>query len=112
MGKAVQETIDNCVNIIATKLKGVPFQARVIKVSNDTEMLISGGEKTGVAEGDVFTVYSVGESLVDPATGEQLGSELEKKGTVKVTKVEEKYAKAKSDVSLAGIKAGDIVRAQ
>jgi curli biogenesis system outer membrane secretion channel CsgG len=112
MGKAVQETIDNCVNIIATKLKGVPFQARVIKVSNDNELLISGGEKTGIAEGDVFTLYSVGENLVDPATGEQLGSELDKKGTVKVTKVEEKYAKAKSDASLAGIKAGDIVRAQ
>jgi curli biogenesis system outer membrane secretion channel CsgG len=112
LGKAMQETIDNAVAVIAAKLKGVPFQARVIKVSNDTEMLISGGEKTGIAEGDVFTVYSVGENLVDPTTGEQLGSELEKKGTVKVTKVEEKYAKAKSDTSLKDIKAGDIVRAQ
>ena len=60
----------------------------------------------------MFTIYTVGEALVDPATGEQLGSELEKKGTVKVTKVEEKYAKAKSDSSLKGVKAGDIVKAQ
>jgi curli biogenesis system outer membrane secretion channel CsgG len=112
LGKAVQETIDNAVNVIATKLKTVPFQARIIKVNNDSELLISGGEKTGIAEGDVFTIYSVGESLVDPTTGEQLGSELDKKGTVKVVKVEEKYAKAKADGSLAGIKAGDIVRSQ
>jgi hypothetical protein len=54
----------------------------------------------------------VGENLVDPTTGEQLGSELTKKGTVKVTKVEEKYAVADSDTPLTDIKAGDMVRAQ
>ena len=97
--------------MIAAKLKGVPFEAHVIKVTDD-EMLISGGEKTGEAVGDVFTVYSVGEALVDPTTGEQLGAEVTKKGTVKVVDVKEKYAKAKSDGPLAGIKAGDIVRAQ
>ena len=112
MGKAMQETIDSAVAQIAAKLKNVPFQARIVKVNNDNEVLVSGGGKTGMAEGDVFTVYSVGESLVDPTTGEQLGSELEKKGTVKVTKVEEKYAKAKSDSAIAGLKAGDIVKAQ
>jgi curli biogenesis system outer membrane secretion channel CsgG len=112
LGKAMQMTIDNAVAVITDKLKGVPFQARVIKVNGDDELLISDGAKTGIAEGDTFTVYSVGENLVDPATGEQLGAELEKKGSVKVTKVEEKYAKAKSDASLKGIKAGDIVRAQ
>jgi curli biogenesis system outer membrane secretion channel CsgG len=112
LGKAVQMAIDNAVSQIAAKLKGVPFQARVVKVNGDEELLISGGAKTGIAEGDAFTVYSVGENLVDPSTGEQLGAELEKKGSVKVVKVEEKYAKAKSDAVLKGIKAGDIVRAQ
>ena len=112
LGKAMQMTIDNSVAMIADKLKGVPFQARIVKVNGDEEVLVSGGAKTGITEGDVFAVYSVGESLVDPSTGEQLGSELEKKGSVKVTKVEEKYAKAKSDAPLKDIKAGDIVRAQ
>jgi len=112
MGKAVQMAIDDAVSQIAAKLKDVPFQARVVKVNGDNELFISGGTKTGVAEGDVFTVYSTGESLVDPATGEQLGSELTKKGSVKVTSVEEKYAKAKSETPLKDIKAGDIVKAQ
>jgi curli biogenesis system outer membrane secretion channel CsgG len=112
MGKAVQETIDNAVALIAAKLKNVPFQARIVKVNSDSEILISGGEKTGISEGDAFTVYSVGENLVDPTTGEQLGSELEKKGTIKVTKVEEKYAKAKADNPISGLKAGDIVKGQ
>jgi curli biogenesis system outer membrane secretion channel CsgG len=112
LGKAMQMAIDNAVAIIAEKLKGVPFQARIVKVVNENELLISGGQKTGISEGDVFTIYSVGESLVDPDTGEQLGTELEQRGSVKVTKVEEKYAKAKSDGSLKDIKVGDIVRAQ
>ena len=112
LGKATQMAIDNAVSQIAAKLKNVPFQARIVKVNGDDEVLISGGQKTGIADGDVFTIYSVGESLVDPTTGEQLGSELEKKGSVKVTKVEEKYAKAHSDGSLKGIKAGDIVKGQ
>lgn len=111
LGKATQEAIDNAVALIAAKLKGIPFEARVIKVTDD-EMLISGGEKTGEAVGDVFTAYSVGEALVDPTTGEQLGSETTKKGTVKIVEVKEKYAKAKSDGPLTGIKVGDIVKAQ
>lgn len=112
MGKAVQMAIDDAVNQISEKLKDVPFQARVIKVNGDDEFLISGGEKTGMAAGDSFTLYSVGEDLVDPTTGEQLGAEVTKKGTVKVTSVQEKYAKAKSDSPIPGTKVGDIVKAQ
>lgn len=113
LGKAVQMAIDDAVSQISAKLKDVPFQARVVKVNADNnEVYISGGSKTGVAEGNVFTIYSVGENLVDPSTGEQLGSEVTKKGTVKVTSVEEKYAKAKSEASLKDIKAGDIVKSE
>jgi hypothetical protein len=36
---------------------------------------------------------------------------LEKKGSIKVTHIEEKYAKAKSEAPLAGIKVGDMVKA-
>ena len=104
--------IDDAVSKIAAKLKDVPFQAHVVKINGDNEMLISGGAKTGISEGDVFTVWSVGESLVDPTTGEQLGTELAKKGLVKITHVEEKYAKATSEAPLTGIKVGDIVKAQ
>ncbi len=112
LGKATQMAIDNAVALIAEKLKDVPFQARVVKVNSPEEILISGGSKTGIADGDTFTVYSVGEALVDPDTGEQLGAELEKKGSVKVIKVEEKYAKAKADSPLPDVKVGDIVRSQ
>ena len=112
LGKATQQAIDDAVFKIASRLKDVPFQARVIKINGEDELLISGGARTGISEGDTFALYSVGESLVDPDTGEQLGTEMARKGLIKVTHVEEKYAKAKSDFPLAGIKAGDIVKAQ
>jgi hypothetical protein len=50
--------------------------------------------------------------LVDPATGEKLGSEVEARGSVKVYKVEDKYSRAKSEGPLKDVKAGDIVRAK
>jgi hypothetical protein len=99
------------VAFIAGKLKGLPLQGRVIKATAD-EVYISAGQRTGCAVGDVFTVYSVGEALVDPETGEKLGQEEKKLGTVKVTDVQEKFAKAKPDGELKGVKAGDAVRAQ
>lgn len=111
LGKAVQEAIDNCVAIITSKLEKVPFSARVLKV-NGNEMYVGAGAKTGVTEGDTFTVYSVGEDLVDPTTGEKLGSEETAKGTVKVTKVEDKFCKVKSDTELKDIKVGDVVKAK
>ncbi len=111
LGKAVQMTIDNAVALIVDKLKTIPFQARIIKVNSEDELLINGGAKTGMSDGDRFVVYGVGEALVDPFTGEQLGSELKKKGSVRVVTVEEKYARVKADAPLPGIKAGDIVKA-
>jgi curli biogenesis system outer membrane secretion channel CsgG len=111
LGKATQIAIDNAVVLISNKLRGVPFQARIIKASGD-EVYIGAGAKTGVSDGDTFTVYSVGEDLIDPVTGEKLGSEEEAKGTVRVTKVEDKFCKAKSDAPLTGVKVGDIVRAK
>lgn len=112
MGKATQMAIDDAVSKITAKLKNVSFQARVVKINGDNEMLISGGKRAGISEGDSFILWSVGEALVDPSTGEQLGCEMDKKGSVKVTKVEEKYAKAKSETPLTGIKVGDIVKTQ
>jgi curli biogenesis system outer membrane secretion channel CsgG len=111
LGKATQIAIDNAVNFIANKLKNVPFQGRVIKASGE-DIYVSAGTRTGVAAGDVFTVYKVGEALVDPSTGEQLGAEETKLGTIKVYQVDEKFSKAKAEGKLGEAKAGDVIRSQ
>ena len=47
---------------------------------------------------------------MDPDTGELLGSEEERIGTVKIFEVKEKYSKAKIEGGASGIKKGDIIR--
>ncbi len=108
LGKATQIAIDNAVEQILATLEDVPYQGRVIKVSGSS-VYLSAGERTGASVGDVFTVYNLGEELVDPDTGEILGSEEEAMGKVKIYKVMKKFSKAKKLGSLK-VSKGDIVR--
>lgn len=109
IGKATQIAIDNAVEVIATKLRALPFQGHVIKVTGN-DIYVSTGIKTGASVGDVFTVYSRGEEVVDPVTGELLGVEETTLGKLKLYQVKEKYSKAKPIGRLAGLKQGDIIR--
>lgn len=108
LGKATQLAIDEAVAYVSEKLKDVPFKGRIIQVKNEA-VYLSAGSRNGSAVGDTFTVYSVGEELVDPDTGEILGSEEEKIGTVEIFEVKEKYSKAKIG-SGSGMKKGDTIR--
>jgi curli biogenesis system outer membrane secretion channel CsgG len=110
LGKAMQIAIDNAVEFIASKLRDLPFQGNVIK-AGAKEVYISAGETNGTSVGDLFTVYSVGEELVNPATGELLGVEEKEIGKVEVVEVKEKYSKAKAaGCDLAQVKTGDVIR--
>jgi len=110
LGKATQLAIDNAVAYISGKLKNVPYQGAIIRVSGD-DIYINAGERNGCTVGETFTVFSVGEALVDPTTGEKLGSEEKKKGLIKVYEVQEKFAKAKPEGALNPAAAqGDVIR--
>ena len=109
LGKATQVAIDNAVEFIASKLRDMPFQGTIIKVNVD-EIYLSASEKNDVSVGNEFTVYSVGEELINPDTGEILGREEKEIGKVKVFQVKEKYSKARTIGSIQGIKAGDVIR--
>ncbi|MBI5116875.1 hypothetical protein HZA56_10410 [Candidatus Poribacteria bacterium] len=109
LGKATQVAIDNAVEFISAELKNRPFQGRIVKCTGD-DVVISAGEQVGACAGDTFAIYSVGEELVDPDTGELLGFEEKKIGSLKVVEVKEKYSKAKLTAGGKGIKAGDTIR--
>jgi curli biogenesis system outer membrane secretion channel CsgG len=112
LGKATQIAIDNAVEYIASELRDLPFQGTVVKADSDGEVYISAGDEVGAQEGDTFTVYSVGEELIDPSTGELLGVEEEELGTVKIYEVKDKYSKAKVVSGGSGIKRGDVIRSE
>ncbi|MFQ5480405.1 MAG: CsgG/HfaB family protein [Thermodesulfobacteriota bacterium] len=111
LGKATQIAIDNAVEAISSGLENIPYQGRVILVKGES-LYLSAGTRTGAAVGDEFTVYSLGEELVDPDTGEMLGSEEEKLGKVKIYSVKEKFSKARAVGTLNGAEKGNIIRAQ
>lgn len=47
---------------------------KVVKIINEYRIVINAGAKQGVHEGDVFEVYAEGQEIVDPDTGEDLGT--------------------------------------
>jgi curli biogenesis system outer membrane secretion channel CsgG len=92
LGKASREAIDQAVQFIVAKLGDVPWEARVIRA--DTLIYLNAGEESGVAVGQIFTVFRPGEALVDPASGVNLGAPETPIGTIKITAVKPKFSVA------------------
>ena len=78
---------------IANHFADVIFPIKVL-VRRDKEVTINRGEGGGVAVGDVFTAYALGQELIDPDTKESLGREEVKVGRVKITQVNPKTSTA------------------
>lgn len=49
------------------------ISAKVIKVIDNYKVVINKGSKDGIANGNIFLLYSLGEELFDPDTNESLG---------------------------------------
>ena len=85
---------DEAVAKIASRLKSIPWQGKIIKAT-PSKVYINAGSKAGVKDGAEFDVYRPGEALVDPDTGMNLGAESEKIGKIKVTAAKEKFSIAR-----------------
>jgi curli biogenesis system outer membrane secretion channel CsgG len=93
---------------VAVHVADVVFPAKVI-ARRDTQVTINRGEGAGVAVGDVFNVFALGEEMIDPDTKESLGRDEVKVGTVRITEVDPKFSKAEV-VEDAGINTGALLR--
>lgn len=80
-------------NYIAKLGKGGPavLEGKVIKVDGQRAW-INIGASSGVKVGDTFTVFKIGEELIDPDSGAKLGATEEKIGTAEVVDAQEKFA--------------------
>ena len=67
------------------------LEARVVKVDGQRAYINLGAE-SGITVGDRFDVFSMGEALIDPVTGANLGAEQMQTGTATVTDVQAKFA--------------------
>lgn len=67
------------------------MEGKVIKVEGNRAWINMGGE-SGLKVGDHFTVWNVGDALVDPDTGAKLGADEKQTGAGDVVEVQPKYA--------------------
>ncbi len=93
LGKAVQMAIDRAVVYVSEKMADIPWKGKVVTVK-DGVVFINSGENSGMEKGAKLAVYREGESLIDPDTGIDLGSDAEKIADISVTEVKEKFSKA------------------
>ena len=86
------------------------YPIKILKVAGEKSIYLNQGGKMA-SVGDVFEVYTPGESIVDPDTGLGIKIDGEKVAMVEITKVQAKYSLAKL---LSGrineIEAGAILR--
>lgn len=108
LGKATQEAINDAVIKIAMGMERVPWKGSIVLVQGD-KITINCGQRDGIVPGQRFIVYSKGEELTDPETGEILGAEEARAGEISVVEVKDRYSIAQT-VEGKGFKRGDVLR--
>ncbi|MCK9573844.1 MAG: CsgG/HfaB family protein [Candidatus Omnitrophica bacterium] len=108
LGKAVQIAIDRAVVYISDKLGKLSWQGRVVTLK-DGLVYVNAGSDAGIAQGETFIICRKGESLIDPETGMDLGTEKTKIGDIIIFEVQTKFSKAKILSSTEQIKTSDLV---
>lgn len=105
---AVRDAITQAVDFIVLELQKIPWEGRIAMIK-DNDIYINCGRLAGILAGDQFSVYKSGESIIDPETGLDLGSEKTVFGKIEVVKVDEKYSKAVI-ISGTGFERNDIIK--
>jgi curli biogenesis system outer membrane secretion channel CsgG len=109
IGDATRQAISSAVNFIVSELNKIPWKGAVIKVTPEGKVYINCGRRNGINVGETFGVFLKGESLVDPDTGETLGSEETYTGDVQVISTDEKFSIC-SKTSGGDIKKESVIR--
>lgn len=110
LGNATQEAVNEAAHWIALSMEKVAWRGSIVIVQGGRAYL-NCGRREGVQPGQRFVVYSKGEDLTDPNTGELLGVEETRAGVVSIVEVKEKYSIAKIEQG-PDFKRGDVLRVE
>jgi hypothetical protein len=81
-----------------------------IIMETDGEYIVDLDASKGILSGDLFSVVQPGEKIIHPVSGEILGTLMEVKGVLKVTRLEKGYSYARVLGKAKRIKRGDPIR--
>jgi hypothetical protein len=84
------------------------YPAKILRILGN-QVTINRGDSAGVFIGDRYTVFALGEALIDPDTGESLGSDEYPIGELVVTRVTTKLSYG-DKVDDQGIEVGNVLR--
>ena len=90
----LSEVMRKCANTISNLIVSTIYPVKIISVGKTGTIMLNYG-KGYLGTGMVLEVFSQGETVVDPDTGETLGCEEETMGRIKITNVQAKFSKAK-----------------
>src|SRR3546814_307976 len=91
-GSQINAAMDKFLEKIVGDIGEIVNPPKVVGVHNG-KVIINRGSGSAVA-GQTYDIYAVGEALVDPDTGEALGSAEEHVATIKIVDVKQKLAYA------------------
>ena len=113
VGKVTREAIEDIVKMLDEQGGGGgAWEAKVV-MAKEGDVIINSGSEAGIKVGDTFVIYRLGEDMKDPDTGESLGAEEKKIGTIEVSNNNfggKGKASSCKIVSGSGFKGGDLVR--
>ena len=107
-GQALVKITDKLAADILNKIVDVIYPAKVV-AKLGSQITINRGEGAGAGIGQTWSVFALGEDVVDPDTGEKLGKNEAEIGKIKITRVTAKmsYGDAMED---NGIAVGNVAR--
>jgi curli biogenesis system outer membrane secretion channel CsgG len=107
--KALQELARQMAEKVAARVVDVLLPAKVLAV-RDGQVTLNRGDGTGIAVGQAWAVFAQGGALIDPDTGENLGSEEVRVGSIRITSVLPKTAVGELCGENRGVAKGCILR--
>jgi hypothetical protein len=109
-GATLTKITDRLAADILNRIVDVLYPAKVA-AKLGTQITINRGDGAGVAVGQVWVVFGLGQEIIDPDTGEKLGRNEAETGRIRITRVTPKlsYGETTED---NGITIGDIIRPQ
>lgn len=93
---------------VAQRILDVIYPARILAMTGDV-VTLNRGEGTGIEVGQTWKAFALGEALVDPDTGEVLGSEEVELGSVTIISITPTMSRART-VEDYGIGVGNVLR--
>ena len=103
LGRATAGVIDKAVRRIARSVAARPWQPKIAQVADENSVVINGGRDRRVSIGDEYDVVETGDPIVDPDTGDVIGTATgQVVGRVRISEVHPRYSVAMVVAGSAG----------